>query len=574
MSHSLVDFSRLVILFSCYSQQATYTLCPSSFSSTPRFVHVQFCHKHGEPVPISFWCETCAVVFCGHCAFLNSYHTGHSINSVASKHAELRAHAATLTPRIATLAKQLEEETALTATLRKRAEALQTELQARAASFSELAVAPYTAQLELLKTFMTQTAARETKALANAHKTLGSIDNFKDALSIARLHRILFRPPGPEPGDGADGASEPRSLAYTPWATARAAFEAALTDAVETVTPRTAVCEVEVPLSALASSAAAVELGTAELCGVAFVCRVRRGCSCGAAPLVLAVEGSDASCALAPCTCAIVGEVEARTASDALAARYNECAARAKAVAELIDTEDADDNDDDDARENGAAAVARNGSDSKDTVFGTVHVEFAVAGAADQATYKCNVMLTDPNKRVTSVALAKHAELMGGSIANVRVRCTVAFPDLFHQARALQLSTDALSHDFAAAQRALAQGSAAAAAELASSVQQADELRRKFDAFVDLQRFAKSDDVFNKELLDAFNKHVAHVLESGGYPIICRNVENARLRESHCRFKCKTPAPAWTSGAPSTSLTALQPRHVSISLPTQAPLLG
>ena len=557
-----------------------------------------------------YWCETCAKAVCGHCALLNGEHIGHSMNTIASKHAELRTHAATLTPRITALANQLDEETARTATLRERAEVLQTELQARAASFSELAVAPYAAQLELLKTFMSQTAAREAKALVSANKTLSAVDDFKNALSVARLHSVLSRPPNSSGSGSGSNNGEMRTLAHTPWVAARAAFEASLANAVETVTPRTAVCEVDVPLSALASPAAAVELGTAELCGVAFVCRVRRGCSCGTAPLLLqsvpqssttsasasanasasasasanasasvsasaasanasasacasesmgaVVEGADASRALAPCACAIVGEIEARTALDAIAARYNECAARVKAVSELIETGDDDDDDDD---EDVSGGVSNSGLAAKDIVFGTVCAEFALAGAAadNQTVEKCSVLLTDPNKRVVAVALAKHADLNGVSSANdgsdgaasaVRVRCAIAFPDVFHQARALQLCVDAMAVEFVAAQQALAQSSAAAKATVeaeavaAKSTREAEELQRQVKDLKDLHRFVKSDEDADREFLEALNKHAAHVQETGGYPIRCQT--------DHKGNSCPcAPAPMCVNGAPS-----------------------
>ena len=471
--------------------------------------------------------------------------------------------------------------------LRDRAEVLQTELQMRAASFSELAVAPYIAQLELLKTFMSQTAAREAKALVSAKKTLSAVDDFKDALSVARLHRVLTRPPDGSNNNsnnnncnGGSESGEMRTLARTPWATARAAFEASLADAVETVTPRTAVCEVDVPLSALASPAAAVELGTAELCGVAFVCRVRRGCSCGTAPLLLqtnpqssassasasasasasvsaiecasasasvsesvaaAVEGADASRALALCACAIVGEIEARTASDAIALRYNECAARVKAVAELIDTgDDADDGEDGSGRACSSASV------TKDVVFGTVCAEFALvnppdaaataaaaAGAAavaavNQAFPKCNVLLTDPNKRVAGVALAKYADLSSayghsgdGTASAVRVRCAIAFPDVFHQARALQLCVDAMAVEFVAAQQALAQGSAAAEMALAGSRRETQKMRIRVEMMEEMQQFVRSEETTRKALMNFLNAHVEIVQRDGGYFLRC-----------------------------------------------------
>ena len=524
-----------------------------------------------------YWCETCEAVFCGHCVVINGEHRGHNCRTIADKHTELRTHAATLTPRIATLTQQLEEETALTTALRERAEVSLAELQTRTASFNELAVAPYAAQLELLKTFLTQSTARERTAIASANATLGAVDEFKDALSVARLGRLLTRAPRTRGCDGAgadngdcDGGGDGRNsggagdgrlpaLAGTDWAAARAAFGATFADAAAAVAPREVTCEADVPLASLTSASAAVVLGAVELCGVRFVCRVRRGCSCGVSPLLrlpftavdnkddgvdgipsassslsssafasaasssLAVEGAQAY-ELAPCACALVGEVDAQIMSTALAAQYKAYGTRAKTVAELIDTSNDVDGDNDTA-EDGAGADpdadsgAASGSssavgDTDTTSFGTVRAVFTLADGNMSSAATCNVVLTDQNKLINAVALAKHAELSAAHdnvTARVRVRCVVSFPDVFQQARALQLLCDALP------------------GALPGDVQADADAKRKqlVAAETELNVFAPS-----SGWLEAFNAYIMDMLAARGFPSPLKKDESASANSS------------------------------------------
>ena len=209
-----------------------------------------------------------------------------------------------------------------------------------------------------------------------------------DAPSIARLGRLLAsRPVWPFTSATASASvsadlndSKPNeqvimnTLADTPWAAARAAFEAATTDATAGLVPREVTCEADVPLADLLSASNGdgfvAEIGTVELCGVRFTCTVRRGCGCGASPLLLSqqaqlqdskdgvvtgasVEGkpsnanADAPSSLATsatpffqCKCALLGEVTATIMSARLAASYDACGSRARAVTELIETGD------------------------------------------------------------------------------------------------------------------------------------------------------------------------------------------------------------------------------------------
>ena len=129
-----------------------------------------------------------------------------------------------------------------------------------------------------------------------------------DAPSITRLGRLLAsRPVWPFTSATASASvsadlndSKPNeqvimnTLADTPWAAARAAFEAATTDATAGLVPREVTCEADVPLADLLSASDGngfvAEIGTVELCGVRFTCTVRRGCGCGASPLLLSQQ--------------------------------------------------------------------------------------------------------------------------------------------------------------------------------------------------------------------------------------------------------------------------------------------
>ena len=178
-----------------------------------------------------YWCDICVSVICSHCALINGEHKDHAIRTVAAKHAELRSHAATLTPRIATLAQQLKDEIALTEALRTETEAKLTTLSATTAQYLSHALAPLTALAKQLRLFLSQRTKQEHDVLARAQNTLASMTGATDAPSITRLGRLLAsRPVWPFSGSVDLDDSGPKeqainnTLASTPWAAARAAF--------------------------------------------------------------------------------------------------------------------------------------------------------------------------------------------------------------------------------------------------------------------------------------------------------------------------------------------------------------
>lgn len=532
-----------------------------------------------------YWCDNCILVICGHCIILNGEHKDHVIRSVAAKHSELRSHAATLTPRIATLAQQLADETALTITLRTQTETQLTALAAATARYATQALALPSALAAQLRLFLSQRIAQEKKALALTQSTLASMTGATDAPTITRLARLLqSRPVWPftpaNSGQCADASvsadvsmKAETTLADTPWASARAAFDVAFTDTAAALVPREVVREIDVPLAELVlpahsrsvtvnargsantiatSRGPVIQLGTVELCGVRFKCNVRRGCGCGASPLLLplpqqrteadattavksniiaantsagsksatanltpggAIEGASslhAFLSLSPeCQCALVGEVEASILSPSLVARYEACGARSQAITELIETDDYEDEEDgrvingkvnkDNEKENKSSSMSHGGI--VDVIeFGNVCVKFTVVSAvqlddsafdnfsdndsdsednsrasqrdhnkiniddnnAPGATMAANhamLKLTDANKRTTAVALAKAVDAEAAMTASPglrwRVRVAVAFPDVFHEKRALQLLADTVPADWETAQLAL-----------------------------------------------------------------------------------------------------------------------
>ena len=429
-----------------------------------------------------YWCDTCVNVVCGHCALIDGEHKDHVIRSVTTKHAELRSHATTLTSRIAELTLQLKNETALTETLRTKTDAKLTTLSTTTERYPSQALAPLSALAKQLQLFLLQRTKQEHETLARTKNTLASMTGATDAPSITRLGRLLaslpvwlFTSATARASVNADlNSSKPNEQvinnmpADTPWAAARAAFEAATTDATAGLVPREVTCEADVPLADLLSASNgdgfAAQLGTVELCGVRFTCTVRRGCGCGASPLLTSqntqfqlsedgavpatiVEGTpsnahtDASSSLTTsarsflqCKCAVVGEVTATILSTSLAASYDACGVRARAVAALIETEDSDDVEDGienqiKAKETGektaalAHLVDRGDAISGNTCgFGTVHASFTVlrnggsksSGGAqsddnntDNSGLVATMLLTDINKRTAAVVLAQ-----------------------------------------------------------------------------------------------------------------------------------------------------------------------
>ena len=490
-----------------------------------------------------YWCDTCVNVVCGHCVVINGEHKDHTIRTVAAKHAELRSHAATLTPRIATLAQQLKDETALTEALHTQTQAKLNTLSATAEQYSSQARAPLSALAKQLRLFLSQRTKQELEVLARTQNTLASMTGATDAPSITRLGRLLVsRPVWPFTSATASASvnadldgSEPNeqaitnTLADTPWAAARAAFEAATTDATAGLVPREVTCEADVPLADLLSASNGdgfvAQLGTVELCGVRFMCTVRRGCGCGASSLLLSqqaqlqdtkdgavvgasVEGTPSSAnadagssltgsatALPLCQCALVGEVTATIVSTSLAASYDACGARAKAVTELIETDDIDGIDHDNkASDSGKHITATADSvDCGDVVsgntceFGTVRASFTVlrgidgksSGGAqsddnntDNSGLVAAMLLTDINKRTAAVVLAHLADAQAVVTASMGakwcVRVAVAFPDVFHEKRALHMLSEAVPVDWMLRTESAAAEAAAVAAAVAA----------------------------------------------------------------------------------------------------------
>ena len=493
-----------------------------------------------------YWCDTCVSVVCSHCALINGEHNNHAIRSVKTKHAELRSHAATLTPRIATLAQQLKDEIALTEALHTQTDAKLTTLSATTAQYPSQALAPLSALASQLRLFLSQRTKREQEVLARTQNSLASMTGATDAPSITRLGRLLAsRPVWPFSGGVDLDDSGPKeqaihnTLANTPWVAARAAFEAATTDATAGLVPREVTCEADVPLAALLSASngdgIVAQLGTVELCGVRFTCTVRLGCGCGASPLLLShqaqlessedgavtdasIEGKPSSAnadagssltssatALPLCKCALVGEVTATIVSTSLAASYDACKARARAVTKLIDSRDSNGTEDGINNDNKAndtdksiTATAELGNCSNvesgtDCEFGTVRATFTVlrnndgksSGGAqsddnntDNSGLVASMLVTDIMKRTAAVVLAQltdaQAVVTAFMDAKWCVRASVAFPDVFHEKRAMHLLEEVVPVDWilrteSAAAEAAAKAVAKAAAKAAAN---------------------------------------------------------------------------------------------------------
>mgnify|MGYP001152101549 CR=1 FL=1 len=598
-----------------------------------------------------YWCDTCVNVVCGHCVVINGEHKDHTIRSVTAKHAELRSHAATLTPRIATLAQQLKDETALTEALHTRTEAKLTTLSATAEQYASHARAPLSALAKQLRLFLSQRTKQELEVLARTQNTLASMTGATDAPSITRLGRLLAsRPVWPFTSATASASvnadldgSEPNeqaitnTLADTPWAAARAAFEAATTDATAGLVPREVTCAADVPLADLLSASSGdgfvAEIGTVELCGVRFTCTVRRGCGCGASPLLLSqqaqlqdsedgaitgasVEGTPSSAnadagsspttsatALPLCRCALVGEVTATIVSTSLAASYDACGRRAKAVAELIETEDSDDVDDGTNNQIKANDTGKNITATADSVdcgvddsgntceFGTVRATFTVlrnndsksSGGAqsgdnntDNSGLVAAMLLTDVDKRTVAVVLAQLTDAQAAATASMGakwcVRVAVAFPDVFHEKRALHMLAEAVPVDWilrtdtkavesaaaeaaaVAAAKAAAEAVARAAAEAAAKA--AAEAAEKAAAEAAAKAAAEAEAAANAKWLSndweaVFDSHIACSLEECGYP--------RRQAKVASRYYTPSPAPVRDHGVPPpAALTQLQ----------------
>ena len=606
-----------------------------------------------------YWCDTCVNVVCSHCVMINGEHKDHTIRSVTAKHAELRSHAATLTPRIATLAQQLKDETALTEALHAQTEAKLTALSTRTAQYPSQARAPLSELAKQLRLFLSQRTKQELDVLARTQNTLASMTGATDAPSITRLGRLLVsRPVWPFTSATASASvnadlndSEPNeqvimnTLADTPWAAARAAFEAATTDATAGLVPREVKCAADVPLADLLSASdgdgSVAEIGTVELCGVRFTCTMRRGCGCSASPLLLSqqallqdskdgaitgasVEGTPSNAntdagsspttsatALPLCRCALVGEVTATIMSTSLAASYNACGARAKVVAELIETEDSDEVEDGIDNDNKANNTGKNITATSDSIncgvddsgntceFGTVRATFTVlrgiasksSGGAqsnddntDNSGLIAAMLLTDVDKRTAAVVLAQltdaQAMVTASTGAKWGVRVAVAFPDVFHEKRALHMLAEAVPVDWmlrtegaaaVAAAKAAAEAAARTAAEAAAKAaaeavdkaaaeaaakvaaeKAAAEAAANAAAEAEAANFAKWQTIPQSNNWEAvFDAHIACSLEECGYP---------RRQEKVASYDyTPSPAPVRDHGIPHpAALTLLQ----------------
>ena len=562
-----------------------------------------------------FWCDTCVNVVCSHCALINGEHYNHAIRPVAAQYAKLRSHAATLAPRIATLAQQLKDEIALTEALRTQTETKLATLLATTKQYPSQALAPVSALSKQLRRFLSQRTKQEQEVLTLTQNTLTSMSGATDAPSITRLSRLLAsRPVWPFSGGVDLDDSGPKeqaihnTLANTPWVAARAAFEAATTDATDGFVPCEVTCEADVPLADLLSASSGdgfvAEIGTVELCGVRFACSVRRGCGCGASPVLLsqqaqlqdsedravtgaaiegkpsnanANEGSSLTTSATPfpqCKCALVGEVTANILSASLATRYDACKARARAVTKLIESGDSDDVEDGIDNDNKANDTGKNISATSDLVdcgdavskntceFGTVRAIFTVlrnddsksSGGAqsdndntDSSGLVATMLLTDVNKRTAAVVFAQMADGQGVTTASIDakwcVRVAVAFPDVFHEKRALHMLAEAVPVDWilrtesaAAVAFAEAEGAAKAAAEATAKV----SVRTALEAVLEAPWKSV---VLSDDWEAAFDSHMACSLEECGYP--CRQAKEA------VDGYTPSPAPARDYGFPS-----------------------
>lgn len=189
-------------------------------------------------------------------------------------------------------------------------------------AFTAQATAPLAVVLSQLKLYTAQSIAAEEKKLSIARENLSSISASVVAPGITSLSALLTASSG-----WSKRVDPPLEVGSIKCAAARATFEAALADAAATITPREAVCEADIPLSALTPGSDAVELGSTELCGVRFRFRAHRGCKTD-----VGVEGVN--------TQGFTCEVEAEPVSKALASLYKACGVRARAVDNLVFTDD------------------------------------------------------------------------------------------------------------------------------------------------------------------------------------------------------------------------------------------
>ena len=532
-----------------------------------------------------FWCETCVSVVCSHCALINGEHYKHGIRTIAAQYAELRSHAATLAPRIATLAQQLKDEIALTEALHTQTKAKLTTLSATIAQYPFQALAPVSALSKQLRRFLSQRTRQEQEVLAMTQNTLTSMSGATDAPSITRLGRLLASRPVWLFSGGVDlDDSGPKkqaihnTLANTPWAAARVAFKAATTDATAGLVPHKVTCQVHVPLADLLSASSGdgfvAKIGTVKLFGVRFTCTVRRGCGCGVSPLLLsqeaqlqdnengavagaAIEGKPSNAnanadsslktsatSFQQCKCALVGEITANFLSTSLAAHYDACGARARAVAKLTESGDCDDVEDGIDSGNKANDTGKNIAVTSDSVdngdivrgntceFGTVRATFSVlrgingkrSGGAqsdnnntDNSGLVATMLLTDINKRTAAVVLAQLTDAQAAATASVGakwcVRVAVAFPDVFQEKRAMHMLAKAVPVDWILRTESATANAAAvaAAAEAAAKV----AARTALEAV--LEEPWKSV-VLTGAWEAAFNSHIACSLEKCGYP--------------------------------------------------------
>ena len=210
-------------------------------------------------------------------------------------------------------------------------------------TFAAQAVAPLATVLSQLKLYITQSSITDDKKLATARENLSLITESVAAPSITELSALAAASRG-WPARVSPQLTSEQTTAYE-------VITDAINDASTAAAPREAVCEADVPLSALMRGALPVELGSVELCGVRFHFRARRGCICAAQPLAAnitdsnGVEGVDWR---EPCECGLICETTAKPIWKALNSLYKACGTRARAIDRLVFTNDDDDDDDDD----------------------------------------------------------------------------------------------------------------------------------------------------------------------------------------------------------------------------------
>lgn len=245
-------------------------------------------------------------------------------------------------------------------TFRDKVDSDHTALIEHSSTYAAQAAAPLAAVLSQLKLYVKQSKSAEDASLEISRINLAEFTKAAAAPHISALAALVTQSPGwPRRID------PPLVVGSIKYAAACKAFEDALAYAAVASHPRKAVCEADVPLSKLVRNADAFELGTADLCGVRFSFRARRGCNCVASPLITSSRNVEGNNTRDPCGCGIVCEATASPVWEALSALYDAFGKHARAVDNLISTEDfIDEKDDDDNKHSDGGVSCVDGSNT------------------------------------------------------------------------------------------------------------------------------------------------------------------------------------------------------------------